>query len=179
MVYINLIHLPLVCLAKLLFNSHFSIICDTLPPNTVITFGTSQITPWHTSSPSLLNNSFVPGGVLILKKDIGLVSRPVHIDLPSCKVSFSIRGADDDSSLALGADTFLIFWIWTTTGLSNFEGSLVKSSGSAASPISLKSYWKITRILFQKTWTDCQITLTVIENNKFIYLHLMPWLLEY
>lgn len=130
------------CLARLRFNSHFSIIWDTLPPSTVITLGVSQMTPWQTSSPSWLSMSLVPGGVLILRLGIELISNPVQVDFPSWSVNFNIRGAWLFSSLALGADTFRIFWIWTIIGFSSFEGSLVKSSGNEESPISLKSNWK-------------------------------------
>lgn len=110
LIFLNLLTiLPLVCLAKLRFNSHFSIIWDTFPPNTEITSEVSQMIPWQTSRSSFLSNNLVPGGVLMLKLEIGVISSPVHTDLPSCNVSFNMRGADVDSSFALGADTFLIF----------------------------------------------------------------------
>lgn len=141
--------LPLVCLAKLRLSSHFSIIWETFPPNTDITLVDSQMTPWQTSRSSFLSNNLVPGGVLMLKLEIGLISSPVHTVLPSWSVSFNMRGADVDSSFALGADTFLIFWICTTIGFSRVEGSFVNSSGNAASPMSLKSYCNNKNLLNQ------------------------------
>lgn len=137
---------PLVCLARLRTSSHFSIMCVTFPPSTVTIAGVNQMTPWHTSNPSFFRSSLVPGGVLILILGIGLVSKPVHELLPSFRINFNIRGAWFDSSFAFGADTFRIFWIWTIIGFSNFDGSLVNSSGKAASPTSRKSYWKRSRI---------------------------------
>lgn len=164
------------CLARLRFSSHFSIIWDTLPPKIVTTLGVNQSIPWQASSPSLLNSSLVPGGVLILMYVIGLVSKAVQVDFPSCIVSFSIRGACAESSLAFGADTFLIFWIWTTMGRSRVDGSLVKSSGKAPSPISLKSYWKNSNNKLQHV---CMVRNIEMEQHSRLtpfsqeYLHLV------
>lgn len=102
-------YLPLVCLARLRFSSHFSIIWATLPPSTVMTLGLSHMTPWHTSRPSLFSSTLVPGGVFILRLETGLISNAVHEVFPSLRVNFNILGADVDSSLALGADTLRIF----------------------------------------------------------------------
>ena len=44
------------------------------------------------------------------------ISIPLQVMTPSVIVNLSILGAKAESSLALGADTFLTFRIWRTTG---------------------------------------------------------------